>query len=441
MAEARFTFPRGFLWGTATSAHQVEGHNTNNNWHVWEQDGHINDGSISGDACGWWTGRWREDFDRAAETGQNAHRLSIEWSRIQPTPDRWDEDALDNYRQMVRGAKERGITPMVTLHHFTDPIWLAEMGGWCNDSVAQYFREYVQRVVEGLQDYVSTWCTINEPNLLAASSYILGVFPPGKSSIRALYRAVQNMIKAHTLAYHAIHDIQPEARVGLAHHYRGFSPARSWSPLDSWAANNLSRLFNDAFPHTLKTGVLKFLGTRRSFPGAKGTQDYFGINYYTREMVAFSPLKPVNLFSETYLDPAADLSPNGFIANEPQTFFQGLKWAAGTGLPVFITENGVEDSEDTFRPKYLVQHIHQIWRGVNFNWPIRGYFHWSLVDNFEWERGWSQRFGLWALDTQTQTRRKRKSAELYEAVCKESALSSEMVSTYAPDLLESMFPG
>ena len=130
MAEATFTFPRGFLWGTATSAHQVEGHNTNNNWFTWEQDGHINDGSISGAACGWWGGRWREDFDRAAETGQNAHRLSIEWSRIQPTPDRWDEDALDKYRQMVRGAKERGITPMVTLHHFTDPIWLTEMGGW-----------------------------------------------------------------------------------------------------------------------------------------------------------------------------------------------------------------------------------------------------------------------------------------------------------------------
>ena len=191
----------------------------------------------------------------------------------------------------------------------------------------------------------------------------------------------------------------------------------------------------------MKTGVLKFLGTRRTFPSARGTQDYIGVNYYTREMVAFSPLKPLNLFAETFLNPESELSPNGFIANEPHAFFQGLKWAAGFGLPVYITENGVEDSEDTFRPNYLVQHIHQIWRGVNFNLPIRGYFHWSLVDNFEWERGWSQRFGLWALDTETQTRRKRKSAELYEAICKEYALSSEMVSTYAPDLLESMFPG
>ena len=132
---------------------------------------------------------------------------------------------------------------------------------------------------------------------------------------------------------------------------------------------------------------------------------------------------------------------NGFIANEPQSFFQGLKWAKSTGLPIYVTENGVEDAEDSFRPRYLIQHVHKMWRGVNFNWPIRGYFHWSLVDNFEWERGWSQRFGLWALDPENQTRRKRKSADLYEAICKESALSFEMVSTFAPTLVDSMFPG
>lgn len=441
MAEARFTFPRGFLWGTATSAHQVEGQNTNNNWHVWEQDGHITDGSASGDACGWWNGHWREDFDRAEETCQNAHRLSIEWSRIQPNPDRWDENALDKYRQIVRGAKERGLTPMVTLHHFTDPIWLAELGGWNSETIVPYFQEYVRKVVEGLGDFVSLWCTINEPNLLAASGYLLGVFPPGVRSIRAWYNALQNMVKAHTLAYTAIHEIQPKAQVGLAHHYRGFSPSRTWSPLDRYVTNMVSRLFNDTFPYTLKTGILKFLGKRKSFPQAKGTQDFIGINYYTREWVAFSPIKPGNFLIETSLDPDSDLSPNSFIANEPQTFFHGLKWAAGFGLPVYITENGVEDSQDTFRPKYLVQHIHNMWRGINFNWPIKGYFHWSLVDNFEWERGWSQRFGLWELDIENQTRKKRKSADLYEAICRESALSSEMVSTYAPNLFESMFPG
>jgi beta-glucosidase len=441
MAEARFSFPPDFLWGTATSSHQVEGHNTNNNWYLWEKGGHIIDGTISGIACDWWGGRWREDFDRASETGQNAHRFSIEWSRIQPAIDRWDEDALDHYRQMVRGAKERGLTPMITLHHFTDPIWLAEMGGWVNEEVSRYFQEYVRRVVDGLGDYVSLWCTINEPNVLAISSYLLGDFPPGKKSFPALYKAVLNQAKAHAWAYHTIHEAQPHARVGLAHNYRGFTPAKDWSPFDRWAAKTISGFFNDMVPNVMKTGVLRFLGIRKSLPGAKGTQDFLGINYYTRELVAFSPLKPGLLFTGTFFDPGAELSPNGFIANEPQAFFHALKWAVSYGFPVYITENGVEDPEDTFRPKYLIQHIHQMWRGVNFNWPIQGYFHWSLTDNFEWERGWSQRFGLWSLDPETQARQKRLSAELYEAICKESALSSDMVSTYAPDLFESMFPG
>ncbi len=441
MAEATFLFPSNFLWGTATSSHQVEGQNTNNNWYAWEEKDHIIDGSRSGLACDWWGGRWREDFDRASETGQNTHRLSIEWSRIQPTPDRWDDDALDHYRQMVRGAKDRGLTPMVTLHHFTDPLWLTEMGGWENGEVVTFFQEYTKRVVNALKDYVSMWCSINEPNILATSGYLSGEFPPGKRSVGALYRVVQNLIKAHTLVYHSIHEAQPDAQVGLAHHYRGFSPCKERSPFDRWLANTISKSFNETIPNTLKTGVLRFLGNRKSIPQSKGTQDYFGINYYTRELVTFSPLKFSSFFTNTLLDPNVESSPNRVIANEPQTFFNGLKWATGYGLPVYITENGTEDNEDNFRPKYIMQHIHKMWRGVNSNWPILGYYHWSLVDNFEWENGWSRRFGLWALDIETQARQKRKSAALYEAICKSSALSSEMVSTYAPDLLDSMFPG
>ena len=127
MAEATFNFPRGFLWGTATSSHQVEGHNTNNNWHTWEQEGNIIDGDKCETACDWWAGRWKDDFDRAAETGQNAHRLSIEWSRIQPTPDRWDEDALDHYRQMVRGAKERN-SYIIDISKFEEEFTAHEKG-------------------------------------------------------------------------------------------------------------------------------------------------------------------------------------------------------------------------------------------------------------------------------------------------------------------------
>src|SRR3972149_1557644 len=181
MAHATFHFPRNFIWGTATSSHQVEGNNTNNNWWAWEQEpGRIIQGHKSGPACDWWGGRWREDFARAAETGQNAHRFSIEWSRIQPTPDRWDEEALDRYREMLRGLIERNMTPMVTLHHFTDPLWLEEKGGWESPEVATYFGKFVRKTVEALQEYCTLWCTINEPNVFATFGYASKEFPPGR---------------------------------------------------------------------------------------------------------------------------------------------------------------------------------------------------------------------------------------------------------------------
>ena len=165
MPQATFHFPEGFLWGSATASHQVEGNQKNNNWSAWEQEpGRIINEDKAGLACDWWGGRWKEDFDRAAAAGQNAHRMSLEWSRIQPEPDRWNENALDYYRDMVRGLVERKMTPLITLHHFSDPLWLVEMGAWENDETPQLFARYVRKVVEALKEYVNIWTTINEPN-------------------------------------------------------------------------------------------------------------------------------------------------------------------------------------------------------------------------------------------------------------------------------------
>lgn len=179
MPEAIFQFPRGFLWGTATSSHQVEGSNTNNNWSRWENEpGRIIEGQKAGLACDWWGGRWKEDFERARDTGQNSHRFSIEWSRIQPAPDRWDDEALGTYLEMVRWLVHNHMTPMVTLHHFSDPLWLVELGGWENEETPALFARYTRRVVSTLKDYVNLWITINEPNVYILSGWIAGVFPP-----------------------------------------------------------------------------------------------------------------------------------------------------------------------------------------------------------------------------------------------------------------------
>ena len=201
MPQATFHFPRGFLWGTATAAHQVEGNNTNNQWWKWEQDGHTK--GTSGLACDWWGGRWREDFDRAAEGRQNAHRLSVEWSRIQPTPDTWDEDALERYRTMLRGLRERGMTPLVTLHHYTDPIWLAEFGSWETEAVIPFFERFVRKVVDALKEYCTLWCTINEPHVYALLGYVAGDFPTKHRGLNVATKVLANMLRGHARAYHA----------------------------------------------------------------------------------------------------------------------------------------------------------------------------------------------------------------------------------------------
>ncbi|MCX7609842.1 MAG: family 1 glycosylhydrolase, partial [Anaerolineales bacterium] len=255
MPSASFHFPKGFLWGCATAAHQVEGNNTNNNWYRWEQEGHTK--HTSGLACDWWGGRWKEDFNRAAEAGQNAHRLSVEWSRIQPAPDRWDEDAFERYRAMLRGLHERGMTPLVSLHHFTDPLWLSERGGWESEAVVPLFEKFVRKTVEALKEYCTLWCTINEPNIYALSGYLTGDFPPGKQDNRLAVRVLTNMLRGHAAAYRTIHQIQPEARVGYALHYRPQVPANPASPLDRLMRNIRYSGINLGFPTGISTGVMR----------------------------------------------------------------------------------------------------------------------------------------------------------------------------------------
>jgi beta-glucosidase len=441
MPQAKFQFPPGFLWGTATAAHQVEGNNTNNNWWQWEQiPGKVRNGDTSGIACDWWGGKWKDDFDRAAETHQNAHRFSIEWSRIQPAPGRWDENAIDVYREMLIGLKARKMVPMVTLHHFSDPTWVVEQGGWENEKTVEDFIKFTRKVVKSFRDHVSLWVTINEPNVYLFGGYLHGGFPPGVNSISRAYQAGVNLMKAHAGSYHAIHKLQPGALVGIAHNYRSIEPGHKSSLLEAFIAIQLKRNFH-TFAYAAADGMFKLVSKRERIPGATNTQDFIGVNYYSRDAVAFDIRCPNNLFGHLYYPTGSDLSGSGFIANVPDGMFEALRWALHFNRPIYVTENGVEDAEDRIRPRYTIQHIHKVWRAVNFNWPVRGYFHWSLVDNFEWERGWSQRFGLWGLDVATQKRIRRRSVDMYAAICKENAITSDMVKKYAPEIFETIFPG
>jgi len=435
MIKAKLNFPKGFLWGTATSAHQVEGGNANNDWWLWEQQsGKIADSTRSGNACDWWEGKWKEDFERARSGGQNAHRLSIEWSRIEPTPGVWDEEALLYYREIIKGAKKRGLTPMLTLHHFTNPAWIADLGGWANSETVVYFERYVRKVASSLLDLVDRWITINEPNIYLYNAYIRGTFPPATIKTTQAIRAAQHLALGHAAAYYAVHELQAGASVGLAHHFRDMQPKRIANPIDSWLVRRRSDRFNGLFPTLLHGGQLRLLGKRIDLQKVVGTQDFFGLNYFSTERVTLDRSNAQESFNKGIPEP-------GILEHdEPAGIWRALKFAQAFKLPIFITANGVDDASDELRRAALAKNLQRIWKAASLNWKLHGYFHWSLVDHFGWQHGWARRYGLWALDPETQVRSKRPSADFYADICRSNSLSSEMVALHSPEIFEVLFP-
>ena len=415
------TFPSGFLWGTATSAHQVEGDNSNNDWWAWEQEpGRIARGHQSGQAGDWWRAA-EADFDRMAALHQNAHRLSIEWSRLERGPGKWDDGALARYREMLTGLRQRGIAPMVTLHHFTFPLWVAARGGWLWPELPQAFARFARFAAAGLGDLVDLWCTINEPNVAVVLGYLTGRFPPGGGGLRKARDAAVNSLRAHAAIYRTLHEAQPNARVGLAANLHLFDPARPASRLDRLVAGVTDRVYNWAYLDALRDGVLR-VGPRVRVPEAAGTLDFIGVNYYSRDLVQFDRRHARTLFGRHFPTPGAPISDGGYGEVYPAGLLRVLLRANQYGLPIYVTENGLPDEDDNLRPGFLIDHLMELWRAGRMGCDVRGYFHWSLIDNFEWADGWTLRFGLIAMDPETQTRTPRSSSTLYSEICRRSAL-------------------
>jgi beta-glucosidase len=446
-----FDFPSTFRWGTATSAHQVEGQQTNNDWWAIEQvGGYVYKDQRAGDACDWWRNP-EPDFDRMAAVHQNTHRLSIEWSRIQPQADRWSEEALLCYREMLEMLHDRGIEPMVTLHHFTNPLWMAVLGGWENENSPKWFEAYVRKVVSSLGDLVNLWCTINEPTVLLGQGYLYGKWPPRKHSIPSAYQAGLNMAKAHAAAYRAIHEINPDAQVGLAQHMVVWSPYRPWLATDHLVARLVNRISNHVILEALTKGEVRMLGRRFiRLENAANTLDWLGINYYQRFRVG---MKIRNFLRTIYSKLPADIlyqgtkpgyqkGPGTWGEIHAEGLFDTLWSVSRYNLPIYITENGIPDKDDVYRPRFILTHLHQVWKAIQHGIPVRGYYHWSLVDNFEWSEGYNPefRFGLFGVDFKTQERIPRASGKMYAQICGNNGISRELVAKYAPQLLPQLFP-
>lgn len=422
------SFPAGFLWGTATAAHQVEGQNCNNQWWDWEQQpGRIWHNDRSGDACGWWCNA-ESDLDRAAALGQNAHRLSLEWSRIEPQEGNFDPTAIQRYRALLLALRQRGLTPMITLHHFTNPRWLEARRGWLHPATPQRFARFAAHAVATLGDLCNLWCTINEPLVYATQSYLLGAWPPGTRHPLRAFQAASAMLRGHALAAAVIHRLSPIHRVGIVHNLRIFEPA-SPAARDVAVAAMWDYLFNGALMIAIRSGrLLPPFGTGRTINhDMRASCDFFGLNYYTRERVAFSARAPGMLFGRRFTPsnvPQSDRGGDGATYGEiyPHGLYRALRRVARLKLPIYITETGLPDADDDQRPRFILDHLHAVHRALCNGVDVRGIFLWTLVDNFEWSEGWGLRFGLYALDLATGERRLRPSGALYAAIARANAI-------------------
>ncbi|HWX55467.1 MAG TPA: family 1 glycosylhydrolase [Verrucomicrobiae bacterium] len=418
-ANHKVKFPADFAWGVSTSAHQVEGNNFNNQWSAWEKAGRIKSRDHVGLACDWWRNA-EQDFDLARTLGVNALRLSLEWSRIEPREGTWDQDALSRYRAMLQALRDRGMRPFVTIHHFTNPLWFEDKGAFAAPESVRLFERFARRVVESLGDLCRDWSTFNEPNVYAALGYFLGEFPPGKKGrfIQAA-RVTRNLCLAHAAAYRAIHEIQPQAQVGWAQHYVVFKARKPESAIDRWIARFIDRRFNNNFADSILDGRAPFpldlFGD--SLPEVKGTCDYVGINYYSRLRIGFEPRSPRTMFFLLTVPPHKPQGDSGIEVPYGEAYPEGLRHAVQRFLPfnkpLYILENGVPDRADRIRPWVLESTFQQLNTLLAEGTDLRGYFHWTLTDNFEWNEGWHLRFGLIELDPETQARRLRPSAEIY----------------------------
>lgn len=430
-----FELGKDFLLGTATAALQIEGGDRTNNWYRWcEMEGKIKDGSHCLRANDHYN-RVEEDISLMKEMHNDTYRLGLEWSRIEPEPGQWSQEGLDHYRRELELLLAAGITPLVTLHHFSHPLWFEDLGGWKSPKSSELFRRFTHTVVEHLGDLVQDWITINEPNVYAMGCYLTGEWPPGKKSIPSYFRVLRHMVLGHILAYKEIHSLREargfpgETRVGVANHIRVFDPEDNNRARR--AARRLDYLFHTIVVQGMVEGKISLPIGRGSYPLGKGFyMDFFGLNYYSRDIVAFSLKDPGLLFAQLRTDTKLPKNDLGWDIY-PEGLYQICKeYHAKYQVPIYITENGICDADDDQRPQYIYDHLAQVARLRSEGIPVERYYHWTLMDNFEWAEGESAPFGLIHCDFETQQRTIRRSGEFYGEICKEKAVTPAIAKKY-----------
>lgn len=384
-------FPEGFLWGSACSSYQVEGGIDNCNW---------SEDFPAGKACDYWS-RYEDYFTMAEEMHHNVHRLSLEWSRIEPEEGKFDQEAIERYKEMLKSLRKKGMKTMVTLWHYTNPVWLSGQGGWTSFKTPEHFCRYASFVVKELDPYVDFWMTVNEPMISCSHPYIIGKFPPRhRYDFIGCAKAVFNFAQAHKKAYYCIKKINPAAQVGMAENYSFVEPLYK-DPLSLFIAK--------IWDYVRNWMLLEY---------TKKEHNFIGVNYYFHERVVWDvkyPFVKIENANRKVSDLGVEIYPRGI--------YKVLKKMKKYRLPVYITENGVADKEDRIRPDFIKDHLKWVHKAIEEDVDVRGYVYWSLLDNFEWAEGYEPRFGLIEMDFEKMKCKARPSALEYAKICKSNKLT------------------
>ncbi|MEA1937299.1 MAG: glycoside hydrolase family 1 protein [Patescibacteria group bacterium] len=378
-------FPKNFLWGAAVSSYQVEGGIENCDW---------SKNFPAGRACDYYN-QYEKYFDLAKELNQNIHRFSLEWSRIEPEEGKFNRKEIEHYRKILLALRARNIKAMVTLWHFTSPIWFAEKGGWQNRRSAEYFENYARFIVKELGDLVDFWVTINEPMIYLSQAYIIGRFPPRKKNILLALIVFRNFLSAHKKAYQAIHHLDANAKVGLA---------RNYSFVESYNKNS--------FLNRAAANIFNFIRNRLFLVFVEDKQDFLGVNYYFHDrvkIVSKFPFFKIENKNKKVSDLGWEIFPKGI--------YEALKNLQEYNLPIYITENGLADKKDKNRAEFIREHLKYVHKAISEGVNVKGYLHWSLLDNFEWADGFKPRFGLVEMDYEKMEVKIRESAREYAEIC------------------------
>ncbi len=430
-------FPTDFKWGISLSAYQNCGANQfpNSNWARWEKkDGSIENNEQSGFACDHWN-RYQEDIQLIKQLGLKHVRLSIEWSIIEPHEGVFNQEALAYYRNYIQAFIDNGIEVFVTLYHFTVPQWFEDKGGFEKEENIPYFVRFSKKVYETIGDQVSLWCTINEPTVLLLQAYFRGAYPPGNINPLLGLKVLRNLMKAHTHVYYALKKMAgtKETHIGIAHSYLMFEPYNAWNILERFPGYLFNYLLNETVIEFCTTGTFEikpwapqlvsaFLPKgidqlAPSFftykaPGGKKPFDFFGLNYYSHVIIKHEPTltNPFNVVPschdhETMTNMPYPLHGKGL--------YDAIVVVSKAGLPIFISENGIADHDDTLREQFFIEYLGAVQQAIDEHYNVKGYYYWSLMDNFEWDMGYGKKFGLFEVDFKTYTRTLRNSAYRY----------------------------